>query len=194
MGHIARRKIKDSDGQLKGGGMALTGLIIGYFSLLPILLIPLLLPALSSAKEAARKASAKNDMTQIVIAVKSFYTDYGIYPVAQISQSTGDITFGDGTSDNKVLINVLRAVEQDHSINTRQMTYIDLPQVRNLTEPRSGIDADGNFYDPWGHQYIIRIDSGYSGKIKTPDDQQLDTGVIVWSLGRDGKDIICSWK
>jgi len=41
---------------------------------------------------------------------------------------------------------------------------------------------------------MIRIDSGYTGGITAPDGQQVSCGVIVWSLGPDGKKIITSWK
>ena len=195
MGHVARHKIQKSEGRLTGQGMALAGLIMGYvFLVMPAISYALLLPTFSPAKTPARKAAAKSDVTQIVSAVKSYYTDYGVYPISNGAQSPGGMTFGDGKSDNKALFDVLRAIEQGNSINTRKVVYLDVPQVRNLTQPKSGIGGDGNWYDPWGRQYIIRIDSGYTGKVGTPDNEQLNTGVIAWSLGPDGNTPICSWK
>ncbi len=44
------------------------------------ILMGLLFPAIIAAKNTARKAQAKNDESQIVTAVKMFYTDYGQYP------------------------------------------------------------------------------------------------------------------
>jgi len=196
MGHIARRRIKNSDGHLQGSGMALTGLICGYFFLIAstLLLVGAIPAGMSAAKEAAHRTAAKNDVTQIVTAIKSFYTDYGVYPIPQSETTPGGSTFGDGTFDNKRILDVLRNVDPSDQLNTRHVTYIDLPPARDAGTPVSGIGSDGNFYDPWGHQYIIRVDSAYSGVINDPDHQQLQTGVIAWSLGPDGKAMICSWK
>ncbi len=71
---------------------------------------------------------------------------------------------------------------------------MDVPLARDPANAKNGIGPDGNYYDPWGRQYIVRIDSSYSGKINAPDGEQLDAGVIAWSLGPDGQTMICSWK
>jgi type II secretory pathway pseudopilin PulG len=64
VGHISRSKIKKSGGRLKGDGMALAGLILGYISFLfiPIIAaiaIPNLLRARISANEAAGAATVR---------------------------------------------------------------------------------------------------------------------------------------
>jgi type IV pilus assembly protein PilA len=64
LGHISRSKIAKSAGRLKGDGMALAGLIMGYISLPFILIvaaiaIPNLLRARISANEAAAAASVR---------------------------------------------------------------------------------------------------------------------------------------
>jgi type II secretory pathway pseudopilin PulG len=70
-GHISYSKIKKSMGRLKGEGMALTGLILGYISLPMILvfaavLIPNLLRARISANEAAAASTVRTiNTTQI---------------------------------------------------------------------------------------------------------------------------------
>jgi type II secretory pathway pseudopilin PulG len=63
-GHISYSKIKKSMGRLKGEGMALTGLILGYLSLPTVLifaavLIPNLLRARISANESAARSTVR---------------------------------------------------------------------------------------------------------------------------------------
>ena len=65
------------------------------------ILMGLLLPALNAAKNAAKKAQAKNDLTQLVTAVKAFYTDYGTYPVDPGLGTATDMECGDGGHNGK---------------------------------------------------------------------------------------------
>src|SRR3954470_15092662 len=53
------------------------------------ILMGLLFPAIGIIKEQARKVQAKNDVTNIVAAVKQYYTEYGKYPAVQDPPSTG---------------------------------------------------------------------------------------------------------
>jgi prepilin-type N-terminal cleavage/methylation domain-containing protein len=152
------------------------------------ILMGLLLPALNAAKNAARKAQAKNDETQFVTAVKSFYTDYGVYPVDSANLTSGnDVEYGasSDTLHNQDVVNVLRADGTNTlgtgsnlgtTINTRQTVYLDVPLVKSLTAPKSGlgtggetnsrgITKGGEWYDPWGAPYIIAIDANYNGYV-----------------------------
>ncbi len=59
-GHMAKSRIKASGGQLKGEGMALAGLILGYVSIvLTVLVLPLMvavaIPSFTRAREMARQ-------------------------------------------------------------------------------------------------------------------------------------------
>jgi len=139
------------------------------------ILMGLLIPALGPSKTVARKAYAKNDLIQLVTAVKSFYTDYGVYPIA--STYASDVEFagpGDASNDNSAAINVLRALEPAASstINTRKTIYLDVPNVRSLANPASGLGTgnggtiNGNWYDPWGGNYIVGVDANYDGYVQ----------------------------
>ena len=81
LGHISRSKIKKSMGRLQGDGMALTGLILGYISLLfiPIIaaiVIPNLLRARISANEAAA-ASTVRTINTMQITYSTTYPEQG---------------------------------------------------------------------------------------------------------------------
>jgi prepilin-type N-terminal cleavage/methylation domain-containing protein len=166
------------------------------------ILIGLLFPAFKAVQNQAKHTQAKNDLTQIVNAVNAFYTDYGNYPLV-----TADTTYGPGGTANNALFNVLRGT--DTTNNPRQIVFISPPDVKTPTNPRSGIAtqattingisvAIGDFVDPWGTPYNLRIDGNYDNQVAnaytdgsaggdpnaTPA-YALRIGVIAWSFGTD---------
>jgi prepilin-type N-terminal cleavage/methylation domain-containing protein len=148
------------------------------------ILIGLLFPAFRAVQNQARQTQAKNDLTQIVNAVNAFYTEYGKYPLA-----TDDSII----TDNHLLMNVLRA--QDSTNNPRQIVFISPPFVKNDTvgSRRSGISpTDGQYYDPFGTPYKLRIDGNYDNQLANPytlnaGPATLTIGVIAWSFGMDAQ-------
>lgn len=177
------------------------------------ILVGLLFPAFKAVQTQARQTQAKNDLTQIVNAVNSFYTDYGKYPV---TASGVDSCFAWQVFNphfdpfNAALFNELRACNTttnpssclaNATINTRQIVYISPPIVKDPTSPRSGILSTGGtaafvgcFYDPWGSQYNIEIDGNYDNTVRNPyyvfggtgaGVDPIQQGVIAWSNGPD---------
>ncbi|MBX6326377.1 MAG: prepilin-type N-terminal cleavage/methylation domain-containing protein, partial [Chthoniobacterales bacterium] len=140
-------------------------------------LVGLLFPAFKAVQNQARQTQAKNDLTQIINAVNAFYTDYGRYPIA----ATSDTTFGPGgtPSTNETLFTELRgcvAAAGDcpaaATLNTRQIVFISPPDVKDGANPRSGIGTAaanrGQYFDPWGTNYVIRIDGDYNNQVSNP--------------------------
>ena len=168
------------------------------------ILIGLLFPAFKAVQNQARQTQAKNDLTQIVNAVNAFYTEYGKYPIS----GTIDVTFGSGGSPttNETLFNELRgcpnpatgSCQAPATLNTRLIVFISPPDVKNSASPRSGIGTTagaggkGQYFDPWGTNYVIRIDGDYNNQVVNPYSANagatpnLQIGVIAWSLGQDG--------
>ncbi len=155
------------------------------------ILIGLLFPAFKGVQDQAKRTQAKNDVTQIVTAVNAFYTEYGKYPLG----ATVETTFGPGgtPATNETLFNPLRGVEP--TLNPRQIVFISPPDVKDKANPRSGIGTDaanvGQYFDPWGKNYVVRIDADYNNQVANPYTQNagatpLQLGVISWSLGKDG--------
>jgi prepilin-type N-terminal cleavage/methylation domain-containing protein len=155
------------------------------------ILVGLLFPAFKAVQRQARETQAKNDLTQIVNAVNAFYTDYGKYPLV-----TNDTTYGSTTITNNTLLDVLRGI--DTTNNPRQIAFISPPDVKNAVQPRSGIAGTGaptpvgQFWDPWGTPYKVRIDGTYDNQLANPYSlnagaaPKLGIGVIAWSFGTDG--------
>ena len=83
LGHMAKTEIRKSNGRLRGDGMALTGLILGYLSLalLPIMIILIIaaiaIPNLLRSKMAANEASAVGSLRTIMTASVTYYSTFG---------------------------------------------------------------------------------------------------------------------
>jgi competence protein ComGC len=81
LGHMSRSNIKKSMGKLKGDGMALAGLIMGYISLLAIPLILIIaaiaIPNLLRARMSANEASAIGSVRTITIASTTYQAEKG---------------------------------------------------------------------------------------------------------------------
>jgi prepilin-type N-terminal cleavage/methylation domain-containing protein len=162
-------------------------------------LIGLLFPAFRAVQDQAKRTQAKNDLTQIINAVNAYYTEYGKYPLV-----TADTTYGPGGTANDLLFNELRSTAAATQ-NPRQIVFISPPSVKDPINPRSGIAlqattingisvAVGDFVDPWGTPYNVRVDGGYDNSVPNPYGAQtaggagpdpLPSGVIGWSRGKD---------
>jgi prepilin-type N-terminal cleavage/methylation domain-containing protein len=148
-----------------------------------VILMGLLFPAFRGAQDQAKKVQAKNDLAQIVTAITAYYTEYGRYP--PVGSDDAPIT------NNKDLFDILRGVSQDDS-NPRKITFMTLPDVKDINNPRAGIGNDGQFYDPWGTPYQIAIDLAYDGEMTNPYGGGANAGpntlrqpIIAWSLGKN---------
>jgi type II secretory pathway pseudopilin PulG len=172
---------------LRAGGFTLIELLIVIATI--VILMGLLFPAFKGVQDQAKRTQAKNDVTQIVTAVNAYYTEYGKYPVA-----TDDTPI----TNNSDLFYTLRAVALGANAgsvaNTRQIVFISPPDVKDTTNPRSGIGTDGKYYDPWGTPYVVTIDGNYDNQIANPYSDSdgsagatpLRSGVIAYSFGKNG--------
>jgi hypothetical protein len=135
--------------------------------------------------------------------VNAYYTEYGKYPLV-----TADTTYGPGGTANNLLFNELRSTAAATQ-NPRQIVFISPPDVKNASNPRSGIAtqattingisvAIGDLVDPWGTPYNVAIDGGYNnqlanaytdgsagGSASTAPPYALSIGVMAWSYGKD---------
>ena len=146
------------------------------------ILVGLLFPAMGGVQERARKLQATNDEQGIVNAVKSYYTEYGRYPLPMgAATSPTDVIFGpQGVSNytNERLFNVLRGLPTtddgtasgaEYKLNARQIVFLEAKQAKDTTAPKNGISANaatrGQWMDPWGQPYVIFVDADYNNHI-----------------------------
>jgi hypothetical protein len=83
LGHLSRASVRRSQGRLKGNGLAMAGLIMGYASLalLPILLSTLMaIPHLFRGRIAENETSALNTLRSINYAATTYHVEHNIYP------------------------------------------------------------------------------------------------------------------
>jgi prepilin-type N-terminal cleavage/methylation domain-containing protein len=157
-------------------------------------LMGLAFPVFQSIQNQAKKTQAKNDVTQIVTAVNAFYTEYGKYPLPADASGDGYSVGGTGAS-SKPIFDALRGL--DLLLNPRQIVFLSPADAKDPTSPRSGIGTTtgpGQFYDPWGMPYAMRIDADYDNQVPNPytadtgaGSAKIRQGIIAWSLGKDQK-------
>jgi prepilin-type N-terminal cleavage/methylation domain-containing protein len=152
-------------------------------------LMGLAFPVFQGAQNQARRAQARNDLMQIVTAVNAYYAEYGRYPLTPATPA--DTTYG-ATPTNEQLFNELRSVAALQ--NPRAIVFLSPPDVKDGAKPRGGIGsglAAGQYFDPWGRPYMVRIDTDYDNQVNNPYSQNaggaplLRSGVIAWSFGKD---------
>ncbi len=180
------------------------------------ILIGLLFPAFSQVRENAKKVSAHNDITQIVSAIKNYQVEYQKFPV--ITSGTQDTYLGNDSAPtgankpspgtNDVLFDVLRYNTGNATnsaaiatLNPRGVPFLDVPMVHNSSQPISGIVPNtaesssasvvGAWYDPWGGQYNILLNTSYSNYLTNPytdapGGTTIGTTVLVYSYGKNG--------
>ena len=124
------------------------------------ILMSLLFPAVNSAIDAAKKAQAKNDVTQIATAVTAYYTEYGKLPPDTVGGSPiADKTFAAASNG---IVGILMGTDTNN--NPRQIVFLEVSDV-SKKKGKSGLDANGNFVDPWGNTYQIALDYGYDNTL-----------------------------
>ena len=171
----------------------------------------ILLPVTGAVMENAKKTEAKSTVMQVLTAIKSFQTDYGVYPNPDAVNT--DVTWlGSG---NEKLFNILRATDTvTGSVNTRRVVYFEGRDVKNPKAPKGGFATQsatnivgkqsvmvntGALVDPWGAGFMVRCDVGYTDAVVHPysddgasandatgDSGVIRTGVVAWSYGKDG--------
>jgi len=79
LGHIARANIRKSGGQLKGDGLAVTGLASGYLSLgfFFLLVFGILVPNLTRLRVEANEHEALRTLRRVTVAEFSYQSKYG---------------------------------------------------------------------------------------------------------------------
>lgn len=95
-GHISLSQIKKSAGRLGGKGLAIAGLVLGYFgiAMIPLILIiaAIAIPNLLRARIAANEAAAVNSVRQISAAQVSYQTQFPTVGFAPDLHSLGCAT------------------------------------------------------------------------------------------------------
>jgi hypothetical protein len=89
-GIVALVKIQGSRGQLRGTGMAITGICLGFVApAVAAIMVALLLPAVQAAREAARRVESKNHLKVIGLALHNYHDANFVFPPGGIVDQNG---------------------------------------------------------------------------------------------------------
>ncbi|MCB1089420.1 MAG: DUF4190 domain-containing protein [Verrucomicrobiae bacterium] len=197
-GHVARSRIGKSNGGLGGAGLALAGLIVGYFFLaLQVIGFGVVVPASRGFLE---KATTLNEALQLKNAIGSYFTEYRKYPFRELSES--QVYRSDAKLMGILLASDLEAAKTGS--NPRRIPFYSGRRATPIGKGRfrSGVltDADGGgeLWDPWADYYYVKIDADGDGQILGPNGEVIKAAVIVWSAGEDGisgnEDDVTTWE
>lgn len=166
-GHMSRGEIRRSAGRLKGEGIALAGLILGYLgvAVLPFILIiaAIAIPNLLRARLAANQASAVGSLRIINVAEATYATTYATGFSRDLS-SLG----GDGKQPSKDSARLIDSILAGGTKSGYRFTYTAGPSDQNGGVTTYTVQADP-------------IVSGNTGENHYFTDQ---TGVIRQETGR----------
>lgn len=186
---------------MRGRGLTFAGLLTGCIGIV----VGFIIPPGGMARDQVRRAYAKTDAAGIVTALNAYQTEYGKYPFDDLDTRAqkSDILFGaPGTMSNARLFRVLRAIdsEETRKYNPRMIVFFDAKTVSDPAHPCSGFMPDtaggphaGAYFDPWGNEYGIAIDTNYDNRISNlpyidfQGAKAPHVGVAIFSLGKDGK-------
>ena len=104
-----------------------------------------------SVRISAKKAQAMVEMKSIETAIKAYLNKYGKLPVADSLQG-GDDPEPDADFSRDTIA-VLTAA--DTTLNPAEMVFLEF----------QGSATNGVFFDPWGEQYLIALDTDYDGEV-----------------------------
>ena len=138
-----------------------------------IILASMLMPVLGKVKKNAMKVKAQQDVMTIKTAVQSYVNEYSKLPIPDSEQGSSDDWYDGDRS--KPIIMVLQAIDDD--LNPKKIPFLEV----------EGAEGDGEYTDPWGTQYKIKLDNDYSGKIEyfTGNEERFTGPALVVSFGLD---------
>lgn len=138
------------------------------------ILAAILLPTIQTIFVNVEKKRATTEARQIQQAIETFYTDYNRLPIDRSMQSgnSGDQSFFDGTA--KPIF--LALIGEDTKINPRKTVYLSNAGINTST---------GDFFDPWGNSYDVKLDRDHDNQVKWGTDYY-KVKSIVRSKGPDG--------
>jgi prepilin-type N-terminal cleavage/methylation domain-containing protein len=145
-------------------------------------LAALLFPAIKGAMLKAEKNKAEAAISALGTAFRSYYTEYGKWPV-----STAEPGIGFTMNVDPTLVKLLQGKGSDPTVsvapyqgNPRNIVFLEIKA--------QDLDSAGAYKDPWGGYYWCTFDTSYDNTILNPyDGSTLTAGFIISSYGPDAQ-------
>lgn len=126
------------------------------------ILASLAFPAVQGALNSGKKAQARNDVQQIVAAIKAYQLEYGKLPTTVVAANDAEEYSAGWFDDSSGIIKAL--VAADKSLNPRELVFLE---PKTTSNKKGGMDkSDYKFYDPWGTPYRVKMDVSYNNKME----------------------------
>jgi prepilin-type N-terminal cleavage/methylation domain-containing protein len=139
----------------------------------------MLFPGVSRAITTAKRNAAMTEATVLATAVDMYYRDFTWMPVDASDQGSDDHENNQPVTAarSSEIIQVLTATGGDlDTLNPNRKEYLEMDVI----------SSTGEFLDPWGNQYLIKLDLDFDGKVTLPSGtDEYNTRAIVISAGKD---------
>lgn len=168
------------------------------------LLAGLLFPAIKSAMLKAEVTKAQVQLSNLQTAMKSYYTEYGRWPVMDTTVGTVNSNYTYTVDTNFVALlqgaNNTATITGGGSFPPPAFTPVNTSflqgnprQIRFLEFKSTEVDPLRGYLDPWKQPYYCRFDVSYVNNISDPfasgpsaiisPDRKVQASFLVWSAG-----------
>lgn len=185
IGHIALARIKNSQRKLNGRFFAIAGIVMGWLSMIAVVIVTALIalgitaiPKSVAASDKINNEAALTTATELKSSLDAYYAEYQSYPFPK------SFAVGQSANSNADLMMVLmgkESIEIDR-LNISNTEFFSAKQAKPnwFGTMVNGMTKSGDLYDPWGSPYYIKLNA------KTPGNETVTA--TVWSSGKDRKD------
>ena len=140
------------------------------------ILAAILIPAANGAIKKAEKAKAKSAAVELANAIRHYQSEYGVLPVAMFGGA--NLLPSAKYADFIKMLQGTKTTTGTDVENTRAIKFLDKT------------DDAGTYKDPWDNDFLIFMDTNYSGTITHGSlgiDGSVYQPVVVMSYGPKGK-------
>lgn len=194
-GHMGRARIRKMGGELRGSGMALAGLTMGYFMTVFSVLGPGVGPTANAAIKRTNVLRSRTMVVSTASAVEVFYQEYSMLP------EPGGNDFNTEDPAGRKLLDMLLGPG-----NPRGVPFLNVEKGKH--RKKGGLIYESGrsspvvgLFDAWGNPFRVLLDDDYDGVIRFTYGGKPEVvhgkRVLVASKGPDGiegtEDDVKSW-
>jgi hypothetical protein len=194
-GHLGRARIRKSGGGLRGKGMALAGVVLGYLMSVVSVLGPGGLPTANAAIKRANVLRSRTMVVSTASAVEVFYQEYSKLPEPGVNDFNTEDPAG------RKLLDMLLGPGNPRGV---PFLVVEMGKTRKKGGLIRGAGSGGSIvglFDAWGNPFRVLLDDDYDGVIRFSYAGKPEVvhgrHVLVASKGPDGiegtADDVKSW-
>jgi prepilin-type N-terminal cleavage/methylation domain-containing protein len=165
-------------------------------------LVALLFPAIKSALLRAETTKAQTAISGLSTAFRSYYTEYGKWPVADTIPANSNLTYTvdtnfvallQGADNTASLTGGSSAPPPPFSPVSTSILQRNPRRIRFLEFKQADLDPKVGLLDPWKGAYYCRFDQSYANDVTDPfndtsaNPTKVNAGFLIWSAGPDGQ-------